>query len=229
MLKYVVPKLGAHLRDDFRVNPRAQDMKPLERILAWSSLFRPSLFTPILEAEFFPKWLDVLHFWLVQPSPSFEEIAQWYQFWKTNFPEHVQQMPAVAAGFTRGLQLMNEAIALGPDAPTKLQRPERRLGSPAPPAAAKPSAAKGRPAAARTQEITFRSIVEEYAAQHNLMFVPAGKVHETSRMPLFKVSQRADGKGGLSVYVEDDAVWAPDGDTYRAISLENMVLRAMKS
>lgn len=229
MLKYIVPKLGAHLREDFRVNPRAQEMKPLEHILAWSTLLRPSLFAPILEAEFFPKWLDVLHFWLIQPNPSFEEIAQWYSFWKGSFPEPVQQMPGVAAGFTRGLQLMNEAIALGPDAPAKLPRPERRPGSPAPPTAAKAPATNIRHTTSRTQEITFRSIVEDYAAQHNLLFIPAGKVEENSRMPLFKVSQRADGKGGLLVYIEDDAVWAQDGDSYRAIGLDNMVLRAMKS
>jgi len=228
MLKYVVPKLGATLRDDFRVNPRAQDMVPLQRVLAWSELLRPSLFSPLLEAEFFPKWLDVLHFWLVQPSPSFDEVAQWYSFWKDAFPEHVQQMPGVSQGFTRGLQLMNQAIEFGPDAPTKLPRPERRGGSSSPAQTAKAPPPKPRPAA-RTQEITFRAIVEDFAAQHNLLFIPAGRVHEKSRMPLFKVSQRTDGKGGLMVYIEDDAVWAADGDDYRAINLENMVLRATKS
>jgi len=30
------------------------------------------------------------------------------------------------------------------------------------------------------------------------------------------------------VYVQDDAVWAPEGDEYRAISLEEMVVRANK-
>jgi tuftelin-interacting protein 11 len=47
-------------------------------------------------------------------------------------------------------------------------------------------------------------------------------------MPLYRVSKTADGKGGLVVYILDDAVWAPqlDGDDYRAISLDDMVLRA---
>ncbi|KIJ22410.1 hypothetical protein M422DRAFT_277168, partial [Sphaerobolus stellatus SS14] len=31
MLKYIVPKLGATLREDFKVNPRRQDMTPLEQ------------------------------------------------------------------------------------------------------------------------------------------------------------------------------------------------------
>jgi tuftelin-interacting protein 11 len=47
-------------------------------------------------------------------------------------------------------------------------------------------------------------------------------------MPLFRVSLTADGKGGILVYILDDAVWASVGDdgAYRAISLEDMVLRA---
>ncbi len=111
-----------------------------------------------------------------------------------------------------------------------LPRPEHNHSSPTPTATAKGRAAaatKNPPA--RLQEITFRSIVEDFAATHNLMFLPSGRVHERSRMPLFRVSPTADGKGGVLVYILDDAVWGPDeGGEYRAITLENMVLRATK-
>lgn len=227
LLKYVVPKLGARLRDDFRVNPRQQQMEPLQDVLLWEHFLRPSILSQILEKEFFPKWLDVLHLWLVSPNPSFEEVAQWYSFWKGSFTENVQNMPGVSQGFTRGLQLMNKAIELGPKAATQLPKPDHR----APPSSPKPVASRQstpKPRPSRTQEITFRSIVEDYASSHNLLFIPTGRAHEKSRMPLFRVSQSADGKGGLLVYILDDAVWAPDGDEYRAISLENMVLRATK-
>ncbi|KAF8625289.1 hypothetical protein AX15_005462 [Amanita polypyramis BW_CC] len=230
-LKYVVPKLGATLRDDFRVNPRDQKMEPLQQVLLWADVIRPSIFSQILETEFFPKWLDILYIWLIQPNVSFEEVAQWYSFWKGTFPENVQAMLGVSQGFTKGLQLMNTAIELGPDAPTKLQRPDfrtealaSRQETPAPKAAM-----QQRPATARTQEITFRFIVEEFVASHNLLFVPAGRVHEQSRMPLYRVSPTADGRGGILVYVLDDAVWAQskdEKDDWRAISLEDMVLRA---
>jgi tuftelin-interacting protein 11 len=232
MLKYIVPKLGSTLREEFRVDPRSQDMAPLERVLAWAPLLRGSFIASLLTAEFFPKWLDVLHIWLVQPRPNFEEVAEWYgSFWKKVFPEDIMALPAVQDGFTRGLQLMNTALELGPDAPTKLPRPDHSRNSPAPSATAKgrtaAAAAKNPPA--RLQEITFRSIVEDFAATHNLMFLPSGRVHERSRMPLFRVSTTADGKGGVLVYILDDAVWAPDErGEYRAIALENMVLRATK-
>lgn len=235
LLKYVVPKLGTTLREDFRINPRDQNMQPLQHVLSWSDTIRPSIFSQILETEFFPKWLDVLHIWLIQPQVSFEEVAQWYSFWKGSFPEAIQNMPGVSRGFTRGLQLMNKAIELGPDAPTQLLRPDFRaeISALSTPTRNVTTKVPPRPSA-RTHEITFRSIVEEFAASHNLLFVPTGRAHAQSRMPLFKVSRTADGKGGLLVYILDDAVWAPKGDgasggdveEYRAITLEDMVLRA---
>ncbi|KAI8996414.1 TFP11-domain-containing protein [Trametes punicea] len=226
LLKYVVPKLGSRLRDDFRVNPRQQDMQPLQDVMSWEQLLRPSILSQILETEFFPKWLDVLHIWLIQPNASFEEVWRWYEKWKSTFSENVQNMPGVAQGFTRGLQMMEKAIELGPEAPTRLPRPEHRV----PTAIATPTTKpKEKPRPVRTQEITFRSIAEEYAASHNLLFIPTGRADERSRMPLYRVSQSVDGKGGILVYIMDDAVWASDDGEYHAITLENMVVRATKA
>ncbi|KAF8906195.1 GC-rich sequence DNA-binding factor-like protein-domain-containing protein [Gymnopilus junonius] len=234
LLKNVVPKLGATLRNDFRINPRDQKMEPLLRVFAWSQFIRSSVFSQILETEFFPKWLDILHIWLIQPKVSFEEVAQWYSFWKDAFPEEVRTLPGVNRGFTRGLQLMNKAIELGPDASTKLVKPDF-LGELSAPSSPRPGKEKDKvyKPSPRTHEITFRSIVEEFAAAHNLLFIPIGKAHERSRMPLFRVSRTADGRKGLLVYILDDAVWAPktdgvnlEGEEFKAISLDDMVLRA---
>lgn len=167
-------------------------------------------------------------------------MRRWYEEWKNHFPLELRECKNIARGFTRGLQLMNEAIELGVDAPTKLKKPDfkremdllaeemkRKSGG-----VTTPGTVTGRPAA-RTQEITFKSIVEDFAATHNLLFMPAGKVHAKSRMPLFKVSPGVDGKKGILVYILDDAVWASaeggaggEGDEFRAISLDEMVLRA---
>lgn len=134
-------------------------------------------------------------------------------------------MSGVERGFTKGLELMNKAIELGPGV-SQLPRPDVRAGAiPVGPAKAR-TTAKVTPS--RTREITFRSIVDDYASNHNLMFFPAGKVDEKTGHALFRVSKSADGKGGLLVYIADDAVWAMDGDQYRAISLEEMILRASK-
>ncbi|TEB36634.1 TFP11-domain-containing protein [Coprinellus micaceus] len=238
MLKYIVPKLGETLRTEFRIYPPAQKMEPFQVVVAWSDLLRSSIFSQILETEFFPKWLDVLHLWLTQPNVSFEEVAQWYQFWKDAFPESVRNLTNIERGFRYGLQLMNDAITLGPEAPAKLKKPDFRgelaaRNAPSRPSSAKDPAAEKRTGrlSARATEITFRAIVEEYAGGHDLLFIPTGRAHEKSRMPLFRVSATADGKHGLLVYVLDDAVWAPqpggaESDEFKAIGLEDMVSRA---
>jgi tuftelin-interacting protein 11 len=230
LLKYVVPKLGALLRDEFRVNPRNQIMDPLTYTFAWSKILRPSIIAQTLEKEFFPKWLDVLHLWLIQPTANFEEVAQWYQFWKSTFPEDVRTIPAVEQGFTRGLQMINQALELGKDAPTKLPKPDHATRTPSPGISNASATTRQRPSATRTQEITFREIVEEFVASHNLLFMPAGKVDAKSRLPLYRVSKNIDGKGGAMFYLLDDAAWIPsdDGDA-KAVSLEEMVLRATKA
>lgn len=123
---------------------------------------------------------------------------------------------------------MNIALELGKEAVTKLPRPEHTRS----PVTAgsrhdMPSSAKPRPTP-QTTGVTFRSIVEEYAGSHDLLFIPTGRVFEKSRMPLFRVSKSVDGKGGILVYILDDAVWIVEGDEFRAISLEDMVVRANK-
>ena len=78
VLQYLLPKLAVCLREDFSVNPRNQDMVPLEQwVLPWRHIVRPSMFSHLLEAEFFPKWLEILYIWLIQPNFSADEVATW--------------------------------------------------------------------------------------------------------------------------------------------------------
>ena len=78
MLRNVVPKLGICLRDDFTINPRQQNMVPLEQwVLPWHNLLRTSTFCQLLEVNFFPKFLDTLYIWLIQPNRNGDEIASW--------------------------------------------------------------------------------------------------------------------------------------------------------
>lgn len=87
--------------------------------------------------------------------------------------------------------------------------------------------------ASRLTEVTFKTIAEEYAAEHNLLFIPTGKVHVKSRIPMYRVTGRTDGKGGIVVYILDDVVWLVDGGaeagTVKGINLEEMVLLATKA
>ncbi|KAJ3873656.1 hypothetical protein F5051DRAFT_476295, partial [Lentinula edodes] len=108
-------KLGATLPSDLRINPRNQSMEPIHYVLQWSSIFRPSILSQLFETEFFPKWIDVLRLWLIQPKVSFEEVVF-----------VLESVSGISRGFTRGLRLMNQAIELGPDAPSQLSKPDYR-------------------------------------------------------------------------------------------------------
>ncbi|WWC64165.1 uncharacterized protein I303_106773 [Kwoniella dejecticola CBS 10117] len=237
IIQYVLPKLGVCLRDDFSINPRKQDLVPLEDwIMPWHKLLRSSMFSHLLEVEFFPKWLDILYIWLVQPAYKPDEVANWFVWWKGRFPEAVLQMRGINHGFNSGLDLMDQAIKLGTEAPHKLVKP---IFTPLPPsktstskyAKTKPTIEEiKRPIDIQNTDITFRNIAEDFASQHDLIFLPIGRSHEMTGKPLFKVSKSVDGRGGITIYIGDNAVFAQGEDgSFRAISLEDMVKRASAS
>jgi tuftelin-interacting protein 11 len=165
-------------------------------------------------------------------------VSHRYQFWKGSFSEAILDLPGVAAGFTRGLQLMYKATELPPEERAQLPKPDTTFNVADLPSSISSIAEKSRVQPPRAvveeeEEVSFRSLVEEFVAERNLLFVPMGKVHEKSRQPLFRVSQNIDGRGGVTVYISDEAVWAaPQGgseeDAFRPIGLEEMVLRASR-
>ena len=135
-------------------------------------------------------------------------------------------MKGVSHGFNKGLELMNEAMRLGSDAPHKLRKPtfeplsESKMGS-------KPKP-KAKPKSEVPTDITFRSLAEDFAVQHDLIFLPVGRSHDRTGKPLFKVCKGVDGRGGVTVYVGEHAVFAQiDDGSFRAVTLEDMVKRAL--
>lgn len=73
----MLPQLGTTLRDEFTINPRAQELKPLENVLSWRKLLRSSILSQLLETSFFDKWLDALYVWLTH-DPNFDQVAEWF-------------------------------------------------------------------------------------------------------------------------------------------------------
>lgn len=116
MLKTVLPALGLLLRDKFVINPRNQNMDALNKTLAWRPYLRLSMIDQLLELEFFPKWLDALYIWLTSATTDYDQVTQWYSWWKSWFHQDLVALPGIKGGFAKGLELMNNALTLGEDA-----------------------------------------------------------------------------------------------------------------
>jgi tuftelin-interacting protein 11 len=130
----------------------------------------------------------------------------------------------VLRGFERGQDLINEALNLDDNERVHLPKPTSQNR----PSASGVTAPAKQP---RTHE-TIREMVESYAAVHDVLFMPVGMVHLISRLPMYRITGRKDGKGGVIVYFQDDVVWAVEGGTEngtpKAVSFEEMVLLASK-
>lgn len=165
-------------------------------------------------------------------------------WWKSYFDDGIAALPGVTKGFAKGLDLMNSAMALGDDAKYRsmiwsavnqlsscnlcfrLKRPDMTVSASssnmAPSRIAKAPAAK-----VDVPDVSFRSLVEDFAAENNLIFLPTGKSHATTGQLLFRVSRDIDGKAGITVYLHDDIVWVQGaGDSWSPIGLQDMVKRA---
>ncbi len=232
LLKHVLPQLGARLRDGFAVNPAAQELKPLEDVLGWAPLLRSSMLGQLLEAAFFPKWLDALYAWLTSEAANLEQVAEWYSWWKSYFPEAVVALSGVNRGFRKGLDLMNQAMALGNDAKYRLKKPDTSV-----PVSSSSKSSSSRehrkhrstvPAPAPAEEVSFRQVVEEVAAAANLVFLATGK-SDSKGHQLFRVSKGVDGKSGVTVYLDDDVVWLQEGAEWTPVGVEEMCSRATKT
>lgn len=225
LVRHLLPRLALYLRTEFDVNPADQQLAPLEMVFAWLPHFRVSTYAHLLTAEFFPKWIHVLHQWLTA-NPDFDEVRQWYSFWQDVFPLDLRSTPAVRAGFVAGLDMMNRALDLGADAPARLAAPA--AGPIRPPKnvafAPPPRTSRQEPA----PETTFRDALEDWAAEHNLLLVPLRKAHEATGVPLFRITASASGTGGIVVYFSGDVVWAQDRrdrELWVPLGLEDVLAR----
>ncbi|KAF8317597.1 TFP11-domain-containing protein [Clavulina sp. PMI_390] len=233
LLKYVVPKLGAHLREKLVINPADQDMEPLYRTAPWVTVLKPSVYSQLLEMEFFPKWLATLHSWLSQSSAQYDEVADWYAFWKGSFSEAVLELSGVKVGFTKALQLMNTAAGMKPVERRYLPKPTLDFRPAPAPSSKAPSKAPSTTAASMDEEVSFKTIVEENVAKHNLLLLPLGRAHQITRLPLYKIAAGIDGKGGATVYFMEDVthvmpVGGVETELFQPTSLADLVARILK-
>ena len=217
LVRHLLPRLASYLSENLAIDPSDQDLTPLEKVLEWKSHFSPSTTAHILAVEFFPKWHETLYIWLTSKAANFEEISQWYQWWKetleteTHDPRRetsFNELPEIAAEWTKGVEAINRAIdALenGIDVSENLQPP---LSTVTPLTPSTPVIPVSTPKAPVLETpTTFKDVVEDWCVENDLHIIALREADLQTGLPLFRITASASGKGGAVVYLKGDVVW----------------------
>lgn len=218
LVRHLLPRLALYLSENFTVDPSEQDLTPLEKVLEWRLYFSPSTMAQLFVSEFFPKWHQTLYIWLISDTANFEEISQWYQWWKETLETEahdnrrditLNETPEIAAEWAKGVESINRAIdALenGVDVANNLEPPSTTPSAPL--ALSTPIATVSVPkSTAIDTPITFKDVVEDWCAENDLHMIPLREADLQTGLPLFRITASASGKGGVVVYLKGDVVW----------------------
>lgn len=221
LIRYLLPRFRLHL-SEFAVDPSDQDLTLLEDFLQWAPFFSLSTVAEVIRSEFFPKWHQTLYMWLTSSGVSYDEVGEWYQWWKSVFqerlPEEFNRLPTIAVEWDQGLQMMSVASEMGPEAATHLP-PPLLPGSTSQAASSTQTSQHGlsshpltgdrqsMPSSTIEAPTTFKDVVEDWCVENGLLMFPMREADVQTGFPLFRITASASGKGGVVVYLKGDVVW----------------------
>ncbi|RMZ74548.1 g-patch domain-containing [Pyrenophora seminiperda CCB06] len=210
LISHLVPRFAAHLRDNFEINPAEQDTAPLEAVFAWKGFVPNEVIGELLKAQFFPKFLEILHQWLSSEELVFEEVENWLEWWKNDIlKDDINSLPSVASVWNEVYSLIQKALDLGEARLTDLPAPQVEGTEPPPEVTQFSKSVSKEPARLappQVEETTFKDIVEEFCAQENLLLIPLREAHTQTGLPLFRITASATGHGGAVAYLKNDCV-----------------------
>lgn len=211
LVRHLLPRLAAHLRDDFEIDPTDQNLDPITALNSWCNTLSPRIVAELLHTEFFvKKFYTCLHSWLTFEGRDFDEISKWLSWWKEVFPKELADIPIHISDWEEAYKLVNTALDL-PDTdtlPLPIIEPER-AASPQTPNFSK--SVNTEPPKSARQEVegpSFKDIVEAWCAEENLLLIPLRKADERTGFPLFRITASATGKGGAVTYFKGDVLYA---------------------
>lgn len=205
----VLPQLVLKLRNEFHITPAGQDLKPLTQcIFPWFGVIPEYLFSQLLASEFFPKFMHILWVWITSPEANLEQVTHWYLSWKKLFSEAgMDQVESVKEGWRQALDQMNQGLVFRETG----QKPPQPSSTTSTRANVLPHSVLRAKA-----EFTFKDYVEQVAAEHNLVFIPAQRNHPGTGKPIFKLGRR-----NVLLYIDNDVIFINRGTKlYSPVSVE---------
>jgi tuftelin-interacting protein 11 len=212
LLQVIIPKLIITLRQELAIDPSAQDLLPFQNVIVWSDVIPHQQMISLLEAEFFPKWNTVLYEWLCQPECSLEQVTRWFYGWKGLIPDTLTKSRKIQMQFSRAMDMINQATSNQQITPSHLLPPPSAVLS----KSAKKTKSRSQPVPEQ-YELSFKELIEQYAAENDLIFVPKeGKVN----------GKQLYNFAGLSTYIHNDCLYLKSGDTWQPVTLDEYLQKA---
>ncbi|KAJ4330737.1 hypothetical protein N0V95_010006 [Ascochyta clinopodiicola] len=209
LTNHLVPRFAAHLRDNFEVNPLEQDVAPLAAVLAWRGLLSNQTLGELLKAQFFPKFMEMLHEWLSTEGVEFSEVGEWIKWWRETLGDDINALPSVSSCWKEADALIGQASELGDARLTDLPAPRTESVQAAPELPDLSKSINNEPPrpAAPPEETPFRELAEEFCLEENLLMMPLREAHDATGLPLFRITASATGRGGAVAYFKGDILW----------------------
>ena len=237
LVRHLLPRLALHLSTNLVIDPRYQDLDPLDDVLRWAPFFSLDTMAHLLVAEFFPKWHQTLYVWLTYEGVNYADVKNWYNWWKEEvlgqaLSAGFNELPLVAGQWNKGLETMSQAldllengmdvsthlpqVSLDTSSGTPLSTPVASSSGPPPPSLTSSTTPHTLKASQIEEPITFKDVVEEWCAENGLLLFPLREADLQSGLPLFRITASASGRGGAVVYLKGDVVWVRGGTENRA-------------
>jgi tuftelin-interacting protein 11 len=165
------------------------------------------------------------HTVFIFPRFGASQVARWYQGWKSLFPLQLVTDAGIAAQFTAALAAMDSVLRSTPPAPPQLtgvsyasvlavrradaaaarERAARTAVDLRTPATTATASANGSSSSSGTRThtgdvgVSFREVVEQFAAKHGIEFVP--------RVGRMRLGRQLFAFGGVTVYLDSNVAY----------------------
>eukprot|EP01029_Cantina_marsupialis_P019882 TRINITY_DN4624_c0_g1_i1.p1 TRINITY_DN4624_c0_g1~~TRINITY_DN4624_c0_g1_i1.p1 ORF type:complete len:738 (+),score=225.80 TRINITY_DN4624_c0_g1_i1:174-2387(+) len=222
----VMPKLARALSQIDISSP--QTANEIDWIVPWIDYVPKLHITCLLEGEFFRQFKKRLANMLAG-SASPAETAKWFKSWRDRFPAVLLTMPQVNDQFKECLKIMSRSMQdtsavdalLGPDSlgynrlMARHRNDVEKVKSAHSEEQERLAKAKRRAAGGPDAVVTFKEVVEEFAAQNSVSFFPSGR--RVVGKEVFKFGKR-------NIYLDNDVCYVESGkDNFVPIALEELL------
>jgi tuftelin-interacting protein 11 len=217
----VVPKLTEALATMI-VDPKKHDTSAVKWVVQWSEYIPSHTICRLLSRQFFPKLHQALYSWLKSSEDdlNFEEVAIWYEDWKSIFPEELEAQEDIRIHFNKCLLMMNAAVSgedlsqYDPEKDIVEKQPKSQLPE--------QQRNKAFMKAAANMDASLKDLVENFSVESGIEFLP--------KVGRFNKSLQVYSFGGISITLDhrNQVVEALIEGKWVTVSLERLLAEHSK-